>query len=94
MQTELNEAKFKLPTGTKMLSKEVTKIGSTKIDIVYVQTKKNTVDVYVDGSKFNGDASYKDLKSAQAEFKDIKQVMRQMSEEGISIGEIINEINS
>ena len=47
----------------------------------------------MDGRKFSGDMPYKDLKSAQKEMKDIKKIMGNMSEEGITIGEILDEIN-
>ena len=93
MSQILHEAKFKIASGEKELSKETAKIGGKKVNIVYVQNKRNKVDVYMDGNKFSGDMSYKDLKSAQKEMKSIKKVMSQMSEEGISIGEIIDEIN-
>jgi|TARA_B110000211_G_scaffold209825_1_gene247433 hypothetical protein len=93
MSQILHEAKFKIASGEKELSKETAKIGGKKVNIVYVQNKRNKVDVYMDGNKFSGDMPYKDLKSAQKEMKSIKKVMSQMSEEGISIGEIIDEIN-
>ena len=67
MSQILHEAKFKIASGEKELSKETAKIGGKKVNIV--------------------------LKSAQKEMKSIKKVMSQMSEEGISIGEIIDEIN-
>jgi len=93
LQFELNEAKVKLPSGSKELKTDVAKLGGKKVSIAYVQNKKNKVDVYVDGRIFSGDASYKDLKSAEKEMKDIKAVMKTMAEEGIQIEEIIDEIN-
>ena len=89
----LHEAKFKVASGEKELSKETAKVGGKKVNIVYVQNKRNKVDVYMDGRKFSGDMPYKDLKSAQKEMKDIKKIMGNMSEEGITIGEILDEIN-
>ena len=93
VQLELNEAKIKLPSGSKELKVDVAKVGCKKISISYVQNKRNKVDVYLDGNLFSGDSPYKDLKAAEKEMKDIKKVMLNMSEEGINIEEIINEIN-
>lgn len=61
--------------------------------VSYAQNRKNRVDVYMDGNLFSGDNSYKDLKAAEKEMKDIKKIMSTMSEEGITVEEIINEIN-
>ena len=93
LSNELNEAKLKLPTGSKELKSDAVKIGSQKVTVSYVQNKKNKIDVYMDGNLFSGDSPYKDLKSAEKEMKSIKNVMTQMSEEGITVEEIINEIN-
>ncbi len=93
VQLELNEAKIKLPSGSKELKVDVAKVGGKKVSISYVQNKRNKVDVYLDGSLFSGDAPYKDLKAAENEMKSIKKIMQNMSEEGINIEEIINEIN-
>ena len=92
IRTELNEAKFKLPNGSKLLKKDSAKVGSSKVDVHFVQNKKNKVDIYLDGMLF-GDDPYKDLKSAEKEFKDMKSLMMSMGEE-ITLEEITNEINS
>ena len=91
---ELNEAKgFKLPSGHKELKRETEKVNGKPVDIVYSQVK-GKVAVFVDGRDFTGTEKYKDLKTAEKEFKDIKQIMKNMGEElDISIEEIINEIN-
>ena len=89
----LHEAKFQIASGEKELSKETAKVGGKKVNIVYVQNKRNKVDVYMDGRKFSGDMPYKDLKSAQKEMKDIKKNMGSMSGKVISIWEIFYEIN-
>lgn len=93
LQVELNEAKLKLPSGSKELKSDVTKIGGKKISISFVKNKRNKVDVYIDGRLFSGDSPYKDLKAAEKEMKDIKGIMKNMSEEGINLEEIIHEIN-
>ena len=89
IQVELREAKFKLPRGHKDLKTDVVKIGGKKISISYTEYR-GKVHVYVDGQDFGG-ATYKNLKSAEKEMKD---VIKQMSEEeNIDIEEIFNEIN-
>lgn len=93
VQSELNEAKLKLPSGSKELKVDVLKIGGKKVSVSFVQNKRNKVDVYMDGNLFSGDSPYKDLKSAEKEMKDIRKIMSNMSEEGINIEEIIHEIN-
>lgn len=93
LSNELNEAKLKLPTGSKELKSDSVRIGSKKVMVSYAQNRKNRVDVYMDGNLFSGDNSYKDLKAAEKEMKDIKKIMSTMSEEGITVEEIINEIN-
>ena len=91
---ELHEAKFKLPSGHKELEKDSVKVGGKLVDIVYAM-HKNKVHAFVNGENFTGDAPYKDLKTAKKEFKDIKQIMKNMGEEfGVNIEEIVNEINS
>lgn len=91
---ELNEAKFKLPSGHKELERDSVKVSGKNVDIVFAM-KKGKVHAFVNGQNFTGTSPYKDLKSAKKEFKDIKQIMRNMGEEyGVTIEEIVNEINS
>ena len=91
---ELNEAKFKLPSGHKELERDSVKVSGKNVDIVYADFK-GKVHAFVNGRNFTGTSPYKDLKSAKKEFKDIKQIMRNMGEEhGVTIEEIVNEINS
>ena len=92
IRTELNEAKFKLPSGSKLLKKDIAKVGSSKVDVHFVQNKQNKVDIYLDGLLF-GEDPYKDLKSAEKEFKGMKNLMMSMGEE-ITLEDIRNEINS
>ena len=76
---ELNEAKFKAPRGTKELKRDFVKADGKNIEIVYVQNNKKKVEVYLDGTSM-GDP-YKDMKTAEKEMKDIKKVLKQMSED-------------
>ena len=91
---ELHEAKFKLPSGHKELERDSVKVGGKNVDIVF-SMQKGKVHAFVNGQNFTGTSPYKDLKSAKKEFKDIKNIMRNMGEEyGVTIEEIVNEINS
>jgi hypothetical protein len=92
MQIELNEAKFKLPRGEKELKRDVTKVGSSKVEIVYTDNK-GKVNVYIDGNIFS-EKPYKDLKSAEKEMKQIKSIMSSSDMQEVKLEDIINEINS
>ena len=91
---ELHEAKFKLPSGHKELKSDSVKVSGKLVDIVYAMSK-GKVHAFVNGQNFTGTSPYKDLKSAEKEFKDIKNIMQNMGEEfDVTIEEIVNEINS
>jgi hypothetical protein len=93
ISVELAEAKVKLPSGHKEIKSDSVKVGGKLTSIVYT-SYKNKVSVFVNGEDFTAGTPYKDLKTAEKEFKDIKKIMQQMSEEtGVSIEEIVNEIN-
>lgn len=75
---ELNESKFKLPSGHKELKSEVIKVGSKKYDLVFTQ-KGSKVHVWIDG--MDTGEEYRDLKTAEKETKNIKAVLLQMGED-------------
>ena len=92
--TILNEAKFKMPRSQKEVKKQTEKVAGRTLDIRYGEDKRGKIHVYIDGVSM-GDP-YINMKAADKEMKDIKNVIRQMSEENISKEEIlgvINEIN-
>ena len=92
--TILNEAKFKLPRDQKEVKKRTEKVAGKTLDIRYGEDKRGKVHVYIDGVSM-GDP-YRNMKEADKEMKNIKNVIRQMGEENISKEEIlgvINEIN-
>ena len=92
MTLELNEAKSKLPVGHKQLKNEVVSVGNKNYDLSYSQ-KGNDVFVFLEGMN-TGDV-YEDLKSAEAQMKDIKDVLKSMGE-SFSIEEfkeLFNETN-
>ena len=92
--TSLNEAKFKLPRDQKEVKRDTTKVSGKTVDVTYAEDKRGKIHVYIDGVSM-GDP-YINMKAAQKEMKNIKNVIRQMGEENISKEEIlgvINEIN-
>ncbi len=88
--TILNEAKFKLPRGQKEVKKSTEKVGSKTLDVRFGEDKRGKVHVYIDGVSM-GDP-YRNMKEAEKEMKNIKNVIRQMGEENISKEEILNVI--
>jgi hypothetical protein len=88
--TILNEAKFKLPRDQKEVKKSTEKVGSKTLDVRFGEDKRGKVHVYIDGVSM-GDP-YKNMKDAEKEMKNIKNVIKQMGEENISKEEILNVI--
>ena len=92
--TILSEAKFKLPRDQKEVKKQTEKVAGKTLDTRYGEDRRGKVHVYIDGVSM-GDP-YRNMKEADKEMKNIKNVIRQMGEENISKEEIlgvINEIN-
>ena len=89
--TILNEAKFKLPSGQKEVKKKTEKVGSKTLDIRFGEDKRGKIHVYVNTVSM-GDP-YRNMKEAEKEMKHIKNVMKQMNEEDISLEEILGVIN-
>ena len=92
--TILSEAKFKLPRDQKEVKKQTEKVAGKTLDIRYGEDKRGKVHLYIDGVSM-GDP-YRNMKEADKEIKNIKNVIIQMGEENISKEEIlgvINEIN-
>jgi len=88
--TILNEAKFKFPRDQKEVKKSTEKVGSKTLDVRFGEDKRGKVHVYIDGVSM-GDP-YRNMKEAEKEMKNIKNVIRQMGEENISKEEILNVI--
>ena len=92
--TILSEAKFKLPRDQKEVKKQTERVAGKTLDIRYGEDKRGKVHVYIDGVSMG--YPYRNMKEADKEMKNIKNVIRQMGEENISKEEIlgvINEIN-
>lgn len=92
MSRELVEAKMKLPSGHKELKRELVKVGSKTYELVFSQ-KGRDVHVHLDG--MDTGETYKDLKTAEKETKNIKAVLQQMGEDFSfeEFKEIFNEAN-
>jgi len=88
--TILNEAKFKLPRDQKEVKKSTEKVGSKTLDVRFGEDKRGKIHVYIDGVSM-GDP-YKNMKDADKEMKNIKNVLKQMGEENISKEEILDVI--
>ena len=76
--TILNEAKFKLPRDQKEVKKQTEKVAGKTLDIRFGEDKRGKNHVYIDGVSM-GDP-YINMKAAQKEMKNIKNVIRQMGE--------------
>ena len=85
--TILNEAKFKLPRDQKEVKKSTEKVGGKTLDVRFGEDKRGKIHVYIDGVSM-GDP-YKNMKDADKEMKNIKNVIKQMGEENISKEEIL-----
>ena len=88
--TILNEAKFKLPRDQKEVKKSTEKVGGKTLDVRFGEDKRGKIHVYIDGVSM-GDP-YKNMKDADKEMKNIKNVIKQMGEENISKEEILDVI--
>ena len=88
--TILNEAKFKFPRDQKEVKKSTEKVGGKTLDVRFGEDKRGKIHVYIDGVSM-GDP-YRNMKEAEKEMKNIKNVIRQMGEENISKEEILNVI--
>lgn len=86
----LNEAKFKFPRDQKEVKKSTEKVGGKTLDVRFGEDKRGKVHVYIDGVSM-GDP-YKNMKEAEKEMKNIKNVIKQMGEENISKEEILDVI--
>lgn len=87
---ELNEASFKLPKDQEEVKRDVQKVSGKTVSISYAKDKRNKIHTYLDDIEIG---VYRDIKTAEKEMKNVKQVMLQMSEEGISKEELLGAIN-
>ena len=87
---ELHESRFMVPEGHIELKREIFKIGEESINIVYTECDEG-ITVFLNGQEIQ--ETFEDTESLKVGMKAVKNMLVDMSEEGISIEEITNEIN-
>jgi len=87
---ELHEAKFMIPLGHTELKREIFQIGEESINIVYTECEEG-ITVFLNGLGIH--ETFEDEESLKVGMLEVKRMLKDMSEEGISIEEITNEIN-
>ena len=87
---ELQEATFKCPEGHDVIKREKLKFGEETINIIYTECEEG-ITVFLNGQDIQ--ETFKDAESLKIGMQEVKKMLKDMSEEGISIEELINEIN-
>jgi len=87
---ELHEAKFVCPDGHVLIRTESLKLDKEAINIHYTECKEG-ITVFLNGHEIQ--ETFGDEESLKIGMQNVKQMLKDMSEEGISIEEITNEIN-
>ena len=87
---ELHEAKFNCPEGHEIIKREKLKFGEETINIIYTECKEG-ITVFLNGQDIQ--ETFEDQESLKIGMQSVKKMLQDMSEEGISIEELINEIN-
>ena len=90
MSEELHEAKFDCPEGHVVIKREVEKFGEETINIIYTECEEG-ITVFLNGQDIQ--ETFEDEESLKVGMQSVKKMLQDMSEEGISIEELINEIN-
>ena len=90
MSEELLEAKFVAPEGHVVIKREVEKFGEETINIIYTECEEG-ITVFLNGQDIQ--ETFEDEESLKVGMLEVKRMLKDMSEEGISIEEITNEIN-
>lgn len=87
---ELTEAKFKTPKGHSVSKRNVERVGGETVEITITSSKMG-FHLFLNGQEVSD--TYKSLKDAEKDTKDVKKLLSQMVNEGITVGEIFDEIN-
>ena len=87
---QLHEAKFVAPDGHRELKRESLKYGDGAINIIYTECEEG-ITVFLNGHEIQ--ETFEDEESLKIGMQEVKKMLKDMSEEGISIEEITNEIN-
>ncbi len=87
---ELVEATFKCPEGHEVIKRETLKFGEEAINIIYTECEEG-ITVFLNGQDIQ--ETFEDEESLKIGMQSVKKMLQDMSEEGISIEGIVNEIN-
>ena len=90
MAQELHEAKFNCPEGHEIVRRETLKFGEETINIVYTECEEGFT-VFLNGQDIQ--ETFEDEESMNIGMQSVKKMLKDMSEEGISLAGLINEIN-
>ena len=90
MSQELHEAKFNCPEGHEFIRRETLKFGEDTINIVYTECEEGFT-VFLNGQDIQ--ETFEDEESLNIGMQSVKKMLKDMSEEGISLEGLINEIN-
>ena len=90
MSEELHEAKFVAPEGHVVINREVEKFGEETINIIYTECEEG-ITVFLNGQDIQ--ETFEDEESLKVGMQSVKNMLKDMADEGISIEGIVNEIN-
>jgi hypothetical protein len=90
VRKELVESISVIPENFFILERDSFRLGEEIVNVVFAREGKN-VNIFLNNKLLDEDFS--SVKSAKEEFKNIHNMMNEMINEGISLGEILNEIN-
>lgn len=90
VRKELVESISVIPENFFILERDSFRLGEEVVNVVFAREGKN-VNIFLNNKLLDEDFS--SVKSAKEEFKNIRNMMNEMINEGISLGEILNEIN-
>ena len=90
MSEELHEAKFDCPEGHVVSKREVEKFGEETINIIYTECEEG-ITLFLNGQDIQ--ETFEDEESLKVGMQSVKNMLKDMVDEGISIEGIVNEIN-
>ena len=87
---ELHEANFICPEGHEVIKREKLKFGEETINIIYTECEEG-ITVFLNGQDIQ--ETFEDEESLKVGMQSVKNMLKDMADEGISIEGIVNEIN-
>jgi hypothetical protein len=85
---ELSE--FRAPKGHSLEKRDVHRLGEEKLELT-ITSEESAYYLFLNGQEVS--ETYNSLKDAENDSKEVKSLLSQMVNEGITVGEIIDEIN-